>query len=297
MKTKILLIALACATMISACKKQNGEESQSSDIKQNDCNCSAEQALPDTKAELISFGSGNKQIQIERKNGIYILGGDMELTQKQVDFIKRQYNSAGVATESTFKDELKLRWPGGVVYYVVDSNMNAKKKKWVTDAIAHWESKTKFTFVQRDKEANYVRFVSGDGCSSSIGMVGGRQNITLGNCSLGSTIHEIGHAIGLLHEQCRADRDDFIIVNKDNIEDGKAHNFQTYIERGWTGGETGDFDFGSIMLYSSNAFSKNGEPTITKLDGTTFTGQRKELSEGDLAGIKFLYPDSVFTAK
>ncbi|WP_367864299.1 hypothetical protein [Pedobacter sp. WC2423] len=44
------------------------------------------------------------------------------------------------------------------------------------------------------------------------------------------------------------------------------------------------------MMYPSSAFSSNGEPTITKLDGSTFGSQRTALSAGDLAGFKYLYP-------
>ena len=36
------------------------------------------------------------------------------------------------------------------------------------------------------------------------------------------------------------------------------------------------------MLYSSDAFSKNGNPTLTRLDGSTWTAQRFGLSAGDI---------------
>ena len=44
------------------------------------------------------------------------------------------------------------------------------------------------------------------------------------------------------------------------------------------------------MLYSSYAFSKNGEPTITKKDGSTYTTNRTALSVGDKAGVDAMYP-------
>lgn len=44
------------------------------------------------------------------------------------------------------------------------------------------------------------------------------------------------------------------------------------------------------MLYPSLAFSKNGQPTITKKNGETFSSQRKFLSSDDIKLIKLLYP-------
>lgn len=122
-------------------------------------------------------------------------------------------------------------------------------------------------------------------------MIGGRQTIMLASgCSTGNTIHEIGHALGLLHEQQRADRANWVKINYSNIQAGKESNFNTYIQSGIAGFEIGQFDFGSIMLYSSYSFSSNGLPTITKLDGSTFSGQRTALSAGDLEIIGQMYP-------
>ena len=60
-------------------------------------------------------------------------------------------------------------------------------------------------------------------CSSSVGKSGGQQNITLGpGCfRLGTVLHEMMHALGIVHEQSRPDRDDHIEVLKENIEESK----------------------------------------------------------------------------
>ena len=56
-----------------------------------------------------------------------------------------------------------------------------------------------------------------------------QELILADGCSMGSVIHEIGHAVGLWHEQSREDRDAFIDINWDNIIEEYKHNFEQHI--------------------------------------------------------------------
>ncbi|WP_350335229.1 Dot/Icm T4SS effector Zinc-dependent metalloprotease LegP [Coralliovum pocilloporae] len=184
----------------------------------------------------------------------------------------------------------RFRWPDALMPYEIDSNLPNQAR--VTNAIAHWEQNTNMRFVRRtsanaSQYPNYVRFRPGNGCSSSVGMRGGRQNITLASgCSTGNTIHEIGHAFGLWHEQSREDRDQHVTINWSNITSGKSHNFNQHVS---DGDDYGAYDFGSIMHYGATAFSKNGQPTITTIPPGTPIGQRTGLSPGDIATIHAMY--------
>jgi hypothetical protein len=186
----------------------------------------------------------------------------------------------------------QFRWPKGVIPYVIDANLPNPKR--VTDAIKHWESKTKIRFVKRTATnakqfPDYVSFEAQDGCWSQVGRRGGKQVISLGEgCEVGQAIHEIGHTVGLWHEQSREDRAQFIRIVWQNIQTGREHNFDQHIV---DGDDVGDYDYGSIMHYPATAFTKNGLPTIIPLkSGGNKMGQRTGLSKGDIVAVKSMYP-------
>jgi len=180
----------------------------------------------------------------------------------------------------------QYRWPGRTIPYEVDASLPVPQR--VDGAIQHWETNTPIRFVKRTTENDYVSFEPGDGCSSQVGMQLGRQVITLGaECTQGNVIHEIGHTVGLWHEQSREDRDHYIEIDFTNIDPDFIHNFDQHIT---DGDDIGSYDYGSIMHYPSNAFAVDpSRPTIKTKNGAQI-GQRKTLSELDAAAVKFLYP-------
>lgn len=179
------------------------------------------------------------------------------------------------------------RWPGGVVPYEIAGDLPNQQR--VTDAIAMVEEQTPgVNLVPRSGEADYVRFVTSDGCTSAIGRQGGMQTINLAdNCTTGNTAHEILHALGLYHEHTRCDRDDFVEIVWDNIEEGKEHNFDKNCD-GAT--DIDEYDEGSIMHYGPTGFSISDQPTIRSLRGLDhLMGQRSALGPTDVATIVELY--------
>lgn len=64
-------------------------------------------------------------------------------------------------------------------------------------------------------------------CFSNLGMIGGEQAVNIGRgCERrGIVQHEILHAMGRAHEQSRPDRDQYVIINTNNIIRGSYTNF------------------------------------------------------------------------
>lgn len=271
---KVLAFTLTITLLLSSCCKDFKDDEQVVGFD------NAYLAFPGINGELQTYIVNGDTIVVEKINGIYVFQGDMVLTENQLNFGSSK--GAGLT-------EWITRWSNNTVYYTI--NKSFLDSSIIYDAFINYQEETFLRFVRRTNQPNYIEFIENTnpevGGYSNVGMIGGRQVIAITSSSrAGVVVHEIGHAIGLIHEHSRSDRDQFIKINFDNI----IPKYKTVFSKLSEVYKTSSFDFSSIMMYPFHAFGINGSTTITKIDGSTYTIQLEGLAPGDIEIVNLMYP-------
>lgn len=218
---------------------------------------------------------------------------DMVLTKKQYDSM---YGNSTRTKRKAVSDET-VYWTGGKVPYKFAPNHFSGYEQWMIKvAMREWE---KFTCVRfheaRPSDSNYVYFQDGLGCNSQLGMVGGMQilNLDKGGCRFkGLYLHEIAHALGVVHEHQRPIRDNYITILYQNVEPSMKIWFQKYNPAAIKSHNV-DYELSSVMHYGVKAFSGNQQQTIRAKDQSRESEigrvYAKELSFTDVEIVNRMY--------
>jgi hypothetical protein len=81
-------------------------------------------------------------------------------------------------------------------------------------------------------------------------------------CTVGTILHEMGHVVGLWHEQSRRDRTSFVTVDYDNVIKGSWGNFEPPTDNFAV---LAAYDYASVMQYPSTSLTRNGAPVIESI--------------------------------
>lgn len=213
--------------------------------------------------------------------------GDMVLDP---DEIEKGWNEDRV-TGQAFASIKGGRWPKNIPY-VIESSIGSSGRSAIASAIENYHKYTCLRFHKRQRESSYISFYKGRGCSSPVGYRRGRVNrISLaGGCwRTGIVMHEIGHSIGLYHEQSRPDRDQHVKILTHNIQSGMAYNFNKFSTSTINSLGT-PYDYKSMMHYGAYAFGGRRMTIQTKDPAMQrVIGQRGGFSEIDKKQIALMY--------
>jgi len=166
------------------------------------------------------------------------------------------------------KAALNRLWPNGRVYYSFSAEITASQRSLFRTLCVNWAFQTPLTCIESSSVPNYILVRMHDGNAedcpeawtscSHVGMKGGVQNFWVyrahWNAGYASVIqHEIGHAIGMLHEHQRSDAYKTILINHHNIDPRNWVQFDPDPGVAYT-----EYDSFSIMHYDNCELSIHG---------------------------------------
>ncbi|KAK9686995.1 Astacin (Peptidase family M12A) [Popillia japonica] len=187
------------------------------------------------------------------------------------------------------------RWINNEVPYELDPIFSEAQANQIHEAVRAFAASSCVTVrPRRPDDVDYV-YVTGEntGCWSYVGRIGGMQllNLQTNGCVWDHIIvHEFLHAIGFYHEQSSTERDDYVIIQWENIISGMEYNFDKYGPELITNfGQP--YDYLSVMHYDAYSFSSNGLPTILPLDQSYLSviGNVEGMSEIDINKLNLMY--------
>ena len=191
-------------------------------------------------------------------------------------------------------------WKGGHIGYYFEGDWTDKEVTNLRAAMDEWEAcgssihfvktKLKKHGIKRRGYKLKIKHSNDGSNSATVGAVTCAVLNLSKDAPMSILRHELGHVIGLIHEHQRPDRDVYIIIHWENIIPEKTSNFtlkplsRVFYNIWWI-----HYDFASIMQYHPWGFSKNGKPTITKLNGSTSWPYQEEIQESDCLKVIDIY--------
>jgi len=189
-------------------------------------------------------------------------------------------------------DPTIVEWKDGIIPYYLTGDFTDREIGNIQTAMGHWEQISGVRFQEvtpRARAYNIVR-VHEKSWSSSIGENNSVCYMNFGDDDdpLPHIIHELGHAMGLLHEHQRPDRDQYVDIIWDNIYAQYKVNFEIrdnplIVEESYA------YDYQSIMHYPPKSFSIDGSATMVSLTAGSPINRLDIITDTDAAKAREIY--------
>ena len=189
-------------------------------------------------------------------------------------------------------------WPNGNIPYEIDQDLDDPIQVEIIRRVTKdLNELAGLNFHQRKaSEEHYVLFKrGGQHCYANVGFRLGVTQVSLSpRCAEKEIYHELFHVLGFFHEQNRPDRDDYIEVLWENIDEENWAQFEKFSTQSYPDSfqdlNSLPFEFNSIMLYDSRAFSNTTDYSMVRIDGTDFSIPFDRPTPTDVDRLKKLYP-------
>jgi hypothetical protein len=257
--------------------------------------------------ELMIDGQLKKIAFVTDANGLAIYQGDIVLgpaaeIRSLADQGQLSLQSLGEGNTGLFglvATRSSTRWPEGRVPFAIDPSVPAHWHSRIRQAIRHWEEKTPIRFRElEDPSGRYVLFFDDpttENCQTQIGrpMVGVRRVELADWCKWGNIAHEIGHVLGMHHEQARSDR--ALFVDLAFSAEATSSTRAQFVADPSQFTDLGPYCYDSILHYPktnrdrSFTLTARAKPLGEWTGNPAKMGQRSALVACDIATVRTIY--------
>jgi len=216
--------------------------------------------------------------------------GDMIVESEWVLDPEQESSEDGISSQYVLKTVRP--WVNGILRYQFSKNINQRERQ---EFLSYCSGMGEFADVkclpkrQKDKDFIFIEKTNENVCGLSyLGRAGGQQPLKI-RCWRRRTIqHELMHAFGVAHEHNRMDRDDYISIIWENLDDRfRSQYYKVKLDQ--VALYLNYYDFDSILHYDSYSGSKNGKIVFYRRENKSTVKQTESMSFGDHYTLYALY--------
>ena len=181
---KEIVVLLSVVTMLASCGSQINQPAPQIEDPQDLIDMGYRHSLESgtTKEGWAFLPHSDELVKVTYADidGVAVFEADIILGQVYSDSEADAANK--LSTQASIEKSVNARWPNGIVPYTINGNLTTPRPGYtalINNAIAQLEASTNIDLVLRTTETDYIDFVGGSGCSSSVGRQGGRQTINM----------------------------------------------------------------------------------------------------------------------